>query len=183
MEGIDDRIKKMHPGRYLPPPIDHEIHYDSGNMPVQIKQPYLYITLDHIKVPTCDLKVMKAVQNRASRKLGNLDQYSSKNLDKKEKKPGVELKGFSIVEANNIDVCSSKRELRRAAFNYMMLVMHHHPMDYAPINVYAVIADKHDKGATTAELIKQFFAGAVNENAGQACRGQKPLTYDECLSR
>ena len=64
----------------------------------------------------------------------------------------------------------------------MVLALQHFPLDYGPINIYAIIADKYDDRSSTAKLIKQFFSVAVDENAGRACRGQKPLTYTECAT-
>ena len=64
-------------------------------MPVEITQPYLYLNLSHLSVPTGDIKVMKASQNRASRKLSKIDQFATENLNKKYKMAEFNLKTFS----------------------------------------------------------------------------------------
>ena len=139
--------------------------------------------MGYIGVNVKDSKIIKSICNRASDRNDKLDKFSDKNIKKDKPKNLLSLNDdFEFVQGENFKKRQELKELRRAGWNYVQLMRHHHPFDVGPIAMYTVLLDRMDDAGVTDTLVRQYFADTVNENAARACRSQKPMTHPECLS-
>ena len=182
-EGEDDRKTMMHPARYAGPAVDPAVHYKY--MPMEVKDPYIWLDMRYVGVPsTHDPRIMKWVQNRASRKLSRLDMFSEENLKKNDRKNKLEWNDVGdLIPGENVIMCETVHGLMMAALNYVELIREHHPYEYGPRAIYRVIAARCCDTGVSAKLIRQFFSDCVEENAGRACRSLPSLDHSQCESK
>ena len=130
-------------------------------------------------------RIIKLAHNRGCRELNKLDLWSNENLEDKNRKKTFKLdsgKG-EISLGDDYVKCLTKHSLLLAAWNYVEIMRELFPLDVGPRAIYRVLLTMLLKASTTEELMRKFFAEAVEENSGIACRDVAPLSHDKLLSR
>ena len=123
--------------------------------------------------------------NRGCRKLNNLDLWSTKNLedDSKKKVFALDSGNGEISLGDDYTRCPTVHALLVAAWNYVEIMREMFPLDIGPRAIYRVLLTMMNKPSMNATRMRKFFAEAVEENSGRACRDLAPLSHDKLLAR
>ena len=123
--------------------------------------------------------------NRGCRKLNNLDLWAGDNLEEDNKKAKFFLDSEEgcITLGDNYAISKTKSTLLVACWNYVEVMRELFPLDVGPRPIYRVLLTMMPRASTTPTLMRKFFAEAVEENAGRACREVPPLSYEKLTAR
>ena len=180
-EEIDNAVSKFHRARYVGGPLNFQ--NCEKNMPMELKPVYTGRNLMHVNVPTQDVQLIKWMHNRASRKINKLERFSQENLSRIDFKKKLQVEPDGMLAEEHVIPCNEKHQLLQAACNYVELKRELHQNEVGARALFRVLLEKFVEISCTPELIKDFFANIVDENAGRAVRSENSLTYQECYAR